>query len=96
MRSNKLMVARIMEVKELKRQKKELEDRIAELENSLKDEMKTRGTNELVLDGWTLRLTETSTNKFDTKAFKADFDKLYEQYCNQTVGTRFYILKEGK
>ena len=95
MRSNKQVIRDIVKVKELKRLKKELEDQIEELENSLKSEMKTRGKNILTLEGWTLKLTDTCSNVFDSKQFKLDHELLYNSYLKERMSSRFYILKEG-
>ena len=95
MRSNKQVIRDIVKVKELKRLKKELEDQIEELENSLKSEMKTRGKNILTLEGWTLKLTDTCSNVFDSKQFKLDHELLYNNYLKERTSSRFYILKEG-
>lgn len=96
MRSNKSLIEKIEEVKGLKRQQKEIENRIKELENTLKSEMVIRGTNELTLEGWTLRISPVNGNRFDTKAFNKDYPEIYEKYSKPTYSDRFYILKEGR
>ena len=95
MRSNKQVIRDIVKVKELKRLKKELEDQIKELENSLKSEMKTRGKDILTLEGWTLKLIDTCSNVFDSNQFKLDHELLYNSYLKERISSRFYILKEG-
>ena len=96
MRSNDYIVAVIETIKESELAKKQLEEKIEELKNKLKDELEARKTEEMHIKGWVVKTTRTETNSFDTKAFKKDFDKLYEQYCSPRIGSRFYILKEGR
>lgn len=96
MRANTYLVEQILKVKELERQKKELEDQIESVKNILKDEMVVRNKDELSVGGYTLRYKVIESKSFDTKAFKAEFDALYEKFCNVKESSRFTILKEGK
>lgn len=95
MRSNDYIVAVIKEVKEAELAKKQLEDKIAKAKDMLKSELKARKSKEIHVGGWTLRTVDSQKPHFDSKAFKKDFEKLYEQYVDIRPESRFYILKEG-
>ena len=95
MRSNKELVKNITKIKELKRLKKQLEDEISACEEILKSEMKVRRKDTLSLSGWTLKIQEVTSKSFDSKRFKNDFAELYNNYVNDKISSRFYILKEG-
>ena len=41
--------------------------------------------------GWRATWHNTTTNRFDSKSFKADHGELYRAYCKPTTGTRFTL-----
>ena len=71
-----------------------IEDLQAEAEaltDRLKAAMVDQGTEVLQGDGWKATWKNVNSNRFDSKAFKADHADLYGQYSRQTVSTRFVL-----
>ncbi len=89
--TNTNMEKKIVELKELKAMVKAFESEIAELEHDLKNEMTARQTEECTIGTHTIRYKEVKTNRFDSKAFKADFEDIYKEYCKPSVSMRFTV-----
>lgn len=75
-----------------------LQEMIAELEaeaEAIKDEMKAvmveRETEELNGTGWRATWHNTTTNRFDSKAFQKAHEDLYKSFCKTVTGTRFTL-----
>ena len=81
------------EIIALKAQKSLLESEIAKRENSVKTTLAeaTRGETERYKVTW----KESTSNKFDSTAFKRDNPEVYNQYCKLTTSRRF-LLSEKK
>lgn len=79
------------EIKELKIMLDELTAEITSLEDELKAEMTATGTEEIITDLFKIRYTTVTSNRFDTKAFKATHSELYQQYTKPTTSKRFSI-----
>lgn len=82
---------RIEKIKELERQKAELEKQIENLKAEVKEEMENKGVNEIDTGLYIVRFKDVTTNKFDSKAFKAEHLDLYNAYLKAAVGKRFSI-----
>lgn len=82
---------KIVELKELKTMIKAFESEAAELEHQLKNEMTSRQTDELTIGIHTIRYKEVTSNRFDSKAFKADFEDIYTEYCKPSKSMRFTV-----
>jgi len=81
----------VRELKELKVMASEIAADIENLEDRIKAEMTARGTDELTVDVFKIRWTLTTSNRFDSSAFKATHAALYSQYCKPVETRRFYI-----
>lgn len=75
-----------------------LQEMIAELTaeaESIKDDLKAvmieRATEELDGTGWRATWHNTTTNRFDSSAFKAQHKDLYQSFCKPVSGTRFTL-----
>lgn len=84
----------IKEIKKLKGQKKEIENNIEELENSLlpvinDSEAVTDDAGNILLTYKATKDTET----FDTKSFKVDNPELYQKYLIPKPGSRRLLIK---
>ena len=73
-------------------------EEIAQLEaeaEAIKDEFKgvmvERATEELSGLGWRATWHNTTTNRFDSAAFKKEHSDLYKAFCKPTNGTRFTL-----
>lgn len=85
------IAAKAREIKELKIMLDELTAEITSLEDELKAEMTATGTEEIITDIFKIRYTTVTSNRFDTKAFKATHSELYQQYTKPTTSKRFSI-----
>ena len=89
--SNNDLITQVTDLKALKLMAEELEAEITALEDALKKELESRQTDELTAGVFKVRYKAVISNRFDSKAFKAKYEDLYNQYCKQTVGKRFSI-----
>ncbi len=69
----------------------ELEAEAEALTDKLKAAMVEQGTEALQGDGWKATWKNVTSNRFDSKSFKADHADLYGQYSKATVTTRFIL-----
>lgn len=91
MKENKEIKKTIREIKMLKIKRDELDKRISELEDSLKQEMIERKTEEMIIGEYKCRYIEVTTNRFDSKSFKNDCTELYNKYVRAVPSMRFTI-----
>ena len=70
---------------------RELEAEAEALTDKLKAAMVERSTETLEGDGWRATWKNVQSQRFDSKAFKADYADLYGQYSKATTTTRFLI-----
>lgn len=61
------------------------------IRDSIKAEMLARDTEELQAGTYTIRWTSVLSNRFDTTAFKKEFNELYKKYTKQISSRRFSI-----
>ena len=73
-----------VQIAQLEKQKAAVADRI-------KAHMDAAGVDEMQIDDATARYKEVTSNRFDSKAFKAEHADLYSQYSKQTTATRFIL-----
>ena len=82
---------KVMELKELKAFKDEIQKEIDLIEDQLKTEMIVRCQDEMEVGVFKLRYKLTKSSKFDTKRFKADHADLYEAYKKPSEYMRFTV-----
>ena len=85
------LTSTVRELKELKAMAADITADITSLEDILKTEMTSRGTDELTVDVFKIRWTAVISNRFDSTAFKATHANLYEQYSKPVETRRFSI-----
>ena len=61
------------------------------IRDSIKQEMLARDTEELQAGTYTIRWTSVLSNRFDTTAFKKEFNELYKKFTKQISSRRFSI-----
>lgn len=69
----------------------ELEAEAEALTDRVKAAMIDQGVEVLQGDGWKASWKNVSSNRFDSKRFKADHADLYSEYSKQTTTTRFCV-----
>ena len=80
----------------LREQKAELQEQITALEDSVKAEMDAHGVRSLTVGKCTAKYTRYFSERFDSKAFKADHEDLYVEYTKAVPASRFTVsVKEG-
>lgn len=77
----------------LKAEKAELEAQITALEDSVKAEMDTSGVSSMTVGGYTVKYTRYFSNRFDSKAFRAEHEALYDTYTKSVPMSRFTVTK---
>ncbi len=90
-KKEKEFAAKIRAIRVLEQQKKQTEETISDLKNEIKDFMDKNKTSELAVDVFTVHWTETTSERFDSKAFKKDNEELYAEYLTETTAKRFSI-----
>ena len=78
---------RIKKLSALEEQKKELEKQIEVVKGQIQEEMGEAET--LETPAFIIRWTTFITSRFDSKKFKADHEKLFNQYSKETSSRRF-------
>ena len=61
------------------------------LRDSIKAEMLERDTEELQAGKYIVRWTSVLSNRFDTTAFKKQYDELYKSFTKQVASKRFSV-----
>lgn len=90
-KKEKEFAAKIRQIKELEQQKKQTEEAISDLKDEIKDFMDRNKTTEFAVDVFTVHWTETTSERFDSKAFRKDNEELYAEYLRETTTKRFSI-----
>lgn len=90
-KKEKEFATKIRQIKELEQQKKQTEEAISDLKDEIKDFMDRNKTTELAVDVFTVHWSETTSERFDSKAFRKDNEELYAEYLRETTTKRFAI-----
>lgn len=81
----------IEEIKKYEMAKKEMEEKIKGVKNSIKAIMNDEGVDEIKTDKFIVRNKSVSSNRFDTKRFKVEHEDMYNAYLVESVSERFTI-----
>ena len=90
-KKEKEFTEKIHTIKELEQQKKQTEESINDIKDEIKAFMDKNKTSELVVDVFTVHWSESTSERFDSKAFKNDNEELYSEYLKETTTKRFSI-----
>ncbi len=90
--STDVLTSKVKEYKELTAMIDELRQEADGIADEIKTEMISRSTDEIRADIYKVRYKEVTSNRFDTKGFKAKYSELYDQFTKQTVSRRFSIV----
>ena len=61
------------------------------IRDQIKAELTANDVEEMECGNYIIRYTSVLSNRFDTTAFKRDYNDLYKAYTKQTASRRFYI-----
>lgn len=82
---------RVKKLQEIERQRKELERQEKELKDEIKRDMENKGLDELRTKNFIIRWKEIISNTLDSKALKATFPDICEQFTKPSASKRFTI-----
>ena len=85
------LLAKLNEIKELQVMQEELEAQLDALKDEIKAEMVKQGVEKMLVGTYKVSYTRYVTHRFDSTAFKADNQALYEQYSKAVPAQRFTI-----
>lgn len=71
-----------------------LNEQIDNLKAEITTELTRREIEEIKVDGFLLRWTKYITNRFDGRAFKAEYPSLADTYTKQTEARRFTVTAQ--
>lgn len=89
--STKDITAKVRRLKRLQAKADELQSEINTIQDELKAELTAQNTEELNAGEYKIRFTTVTSNRFDSKSFKALYSELYKQFTKQTTSRRFTI-----
>ncbi len=89
--NNAINQSLINEYRSLKSLKAEIDERLSEIENLVKNEMDSQGVAVLFIGDGTAHYTETLRGSFDTKAFKLFDIETYNRFVKQNPVKRFTL-----
>lgn len=82
---------RVKKLKAIEKQRKDLEAQEKALKEEIKRDMESKGLEELKTKNFIIRWKEIISNTFDSKALKATFPDICEQFTKQSASKRFTI-----
>lgn len=89
--STKDITAKVRRLKRLQAKAEELQAEITAIQDELKAELTAQDTEELHAGEYKIRFTTVTSNRFDSKSFKALYSDLYKQFTKPTSSRRFTI-----
>lgn len=82
---------RVKKLKAIEKQRKDLEAQEKALKEEIKRGMESKGLEELKTKNFIIRWKEIISNTLDSKALKATFPDICEQFTKQSASKRFTI-----
>lgn len=89
--SEKQIINRVKKLRELENQKDSLEKQIGKIKAEIQADM--QDTEELRAGSYLVRWTFTTSNRFNTAAFKKAYTDLYEQFKKPSATRRFSVTE---
>lgn len=82
---------RVKKLKAIEKQRKDLEAQEKALKEEIKRDMESKGLEEMRTKNFIIRWKEIISNTLDSKALKATFPDICEQFTKQSASKRFTI-----
>lgn len=79
----------LAEIAQYRAMKKEIEGILNQLEDEVKDYMRSESIEELIGEEHTATYKAVTSKRLDTKALKLDMPKVYDKYAKVTTTERF-------
>ena len=89
--STQEITSKVRKLKRLQTKAEEIQGEITAIQNELKALLTQQNTEEMNVGMFKIRFTTVVSNRFDSKAFKATHQDLYNQYTKQTTTKRFSV-----
>lgn len=89
--TQRMISNRIRKLKELESQRAEIDKQIEALKDAIKEDMSNQGLQEQKVGNYVIRFITVVSDRFDSKTFKAEHAKLYNQYVKSIESKRFTI-----
>ena len=83
--------AMVDELVSLREMAAELAEEITAIEDTLKADMQRQGVDTIEAGKHTIRYALVKSSRFDSKAFRAAYPSIYEQYTKPTESRRFTV-----
>ena len=88
---NKTINEKVVELRNFENEIKQMQEVVDSLKDELKNEMTSRGVDELDTGTFKMSYKEVVSNRFDSKAFQKDNEIIYKAYLKESVSKRFTI-----
>lgn len=82
---------RVKKLQEIERQRKALEEQEKALKEEIKRDMESKGLDEMRTKNFIIRWKEIISNTLDSKALKATYPNICDQFMKQSASKRFTI-----
>lgn len=89
--TERMLSNRLRKLQELEAMQKELEKQIEEVKAEIRADMESKGLQEQRCGEYVLRFATIVSNRFDSKSFRADHERLYKSYLKPSEYRRFTI-----
>lgn len=85
------ITTKVRRMKRLQAKADQLQAEITAIQDEIKATMTEQGAEELSAGEYKIRYALITSNRFDSKAFRASYDALYQQFVKPTVSRRFSV-----
>ncbi len=85
------ITTKIRRMKRLQAKAEQLQAEITAIQDEIKAVMPEQDTEELRAGEYKIRYALITSNRFDSKSFKASYAALYDRFVKQTTGRRFSV-----
>ena len=85
------ITTKVRKMKRLQARAEALQAEITAIQDQIKAVMTAQGAEEMTAGEYKIRYALITSNRFDSKAFKATYAALYEQFTKQTTSRRFSV-----
>lgn len=89
--TEKMIENRIKKLKEIEEQQKALEEQADAIRAEIKKDLEAKEVDEIQTKLFLIRWKEVITNRLDSKALKAAFPDIYNQFSKQSCSRRFTV-----
>lgn len=89
--TEKMIENRIKKLKEIEEQQKALAEQADKIREEIKQDLEAKDLEELQTKLFLIRWKEVITNRLDSKALKAAFPDIYNQFLKQSCSRRFTV-----